>query len=295
MGMEWLVSWIHKKGFQFGIYEDIGNKTCGGFPGIEGHFKVDAATFASWGVDMVKLDGCYEKTSNMATDYPRFGHDLNSTGRPMVYSCSWPAYLKFADVPWDMVKKNCNMWRLYDDIQDSWDSMIGIANFWGDNQAVLAPLAGPGSWNDPDQLIIGDFSLSHNEQEVQMALWCIFSAPLLISADIHYMKESARNILLNEEAIAVNQDVAGVQGLRLSSWFKTLHDGDVAVACVSERTDDIPYPIAVEFTEVGFASGTKVAVRNIFARQDEGTFTNGYTANVFSHSTVFLRLTVKKQ
>jgi alpha-N-acetylgalactosaminidase len=138
---------------------------------MTGHFKTDMETFASWGVDFLKLDGCYEGISDMKSQYPEVGKDLNATGRKIVYSCSWPAYLKFETVPWKDVQKNCNMWRLYDDIQDSWDSMIGIANFWGDKQAVLAPLAQPvrciyscraklhltrspssrqqGAWNDP--------------------------------------------------------------------------------------------------------------------------------------------------
>jgi len=91
-GIKALADYVHSKGLLFGIYEDYGNFTCGGYPGILYHLDTDAQTFADWGVDYVKLDGCYAEPDEMDQGYPEFGALLNKTGRPMIYSCSWPDY-----------------------------------------------------------------------------------------------------------------------------------------------------------------------------------------------------------
>ena len=101
---------IHNKGLKFGIYEDYGNFTCAGYPGILGHLETDANTFADWEVDYVKLDGCYSHPTDMDKGYPEFGFYLNQTGRPMVYACSWPVYQTYSGMT---VKKN----RLKPDFQ----------------------------------------------------------------------------------------------------------------------------------------------------------------------------------
>uniref|UniRef100_A0A914ZGG7 Alpha-galactosidase n=1 Tax=Panagrolaimus superbus TaxID=310955 RepID=A0A914ZGG7_9BILA len=92
-GIKWLADYVHNLGLKFAIYEDYGTKTCGGYPGSLGHLQTDANTFAQWDVDYLKLDGCYAEESEMPKGYPEMERDLNATGRPIVYACSWPAYL----------------------------------------------------------------------------------------------------------------------------------------------------------------------------------------------------------
>lgn len=95
-GMEYVSDYIHDKGLKFGLYQDYGTKTCAGYPGVIGHMESDAQQFADWNVDYVKLDGCYSDLDDMDEGYPAFGQHLNDTGRPMVYSCSWPVYQEIA-------------------------------------------------------------------------------------------------------------------------------------------------------------------------------------------------------
>eukprot|EP00490_Sorites_sp_Unknown_P013647 CAMPEP_0114695770 /NCGR_PEP_ID=MMETSP0191-20121206/71753_1 /TAXON_ID=126664 /ORGANISM="Sorites sp." /LENGTH=228 /DNA_ID=CAMNT_0001992471 /DNA_START=19 /DNA_END=702 /DNA_ORIENTATION=- len=127
-GIKAVADYVHSKGLKLGLYSDIGTHTCGGYTGMEGYFELDANTFASWDIDMLKVDGCYANTSSMYIDYPNLGKALNATGHPIIYSCSWPAYISGHGEDNPPVKNTtmadiaeyCNLWRNYDDVQDSW-------------------------------------------------------------------------------------------------------------------------------------------------------------------------------
>eukprot|EP01084_Bolivina_argentea_P300529 518234_1 len=177
-GIAGLADYVHKLGLKLGLYNDIGSKSCASYTGIDGYWTLDANTFASWNIDMIKIDGCYENTNVMYKDYPSFGAALNKTGVPIIYSCSWPAYVSGhceTNPPVDhctmqALAENCNLWRNYADIQDSFSSIMGIVKYWRRdynnyyNDSFLN-VAGPGNWNDPDMIIVGDPNLSMGEQE----------------------------------------------------------------------------------------------------------------------------------
>jgi len=175
----------------------------------------DANTFAEWEVDYVKLDGCYVDIHQMDQGYPEFGMYLNKTGRPMVYSCSWPAYWENELPDYPSIQKHCNLWRNYGDIQDSWTDVLDIVDHYGDHQDDFAQYAGPGNWNDPDMLIIGDFALSYEQARVQMALWAVLASPLIMSNDLRTIRPEYIEILQNRNVIAINQDALGIQGRRV--------------------------------------------------------------------------------
>ncbi|CAH0401400.1 unnamed protein product [Chilo suppressalis] len=248
-GMNALADYIHSRGLKFGIYQDYGNLTCAGYPGVLGSEQLDVDTFVSWDVDYIKLDGCYINATEMDSGYPAFGKLLNDSGRPILYSCSWPAYQEDIKMMPDYasIAHHCNLWRNWDDIDDSWWSLERIMDWFGDNQERLAPHAGPGHWNDPDMLLIGNFGLSEDQARVQMAVWAVLAAPLLISADLATMKPEFKSILLNRDILAVDQDPMGKQGLRvykekkIAIWTRELFDGSYAVAFVSHRTDGAAY------------------------------------------------------
>ncbi|XP_077299248.1 alpha-N-acetylgalactosaminidase-like [Arctopsyche grandis] len=216
-GMKYVADYVHSKGLKFGIYGDYGTLTCGGYPGTLDYMEIDAETFGDWGVDYVKLDGCYVELELMDEGYPKFGELLNNTGRPMLYSCSWPVYQELSGITpnWDSIIKNCNMWRNYYDIQDSWYSVEYIMNYFGENSRRLATYAGPGHWNDPDMLIIGNFGLSYDQSKSHMAVWAILAAPLLISTDLEVITDQAKELLLNKDLIAINQDPLARAGIRV--------------------------------------------------------------------------------
>ena len=106
------------------------------------------------------------------------------------------------------------MWRNYNDIDDSWNSVEAIIDYYGDNQDSIVVHTGPGHWNDPDMLIIGNFGLSYEQSKAQMAIWAILAAPLLMSVDLRHIDEKYKAILQNEKIIAVDQDPLGIQGRR---------------------------------------------------------------------------------
>jgi len=214
-GMKALGDYIHGLGLKFGIYEDYGNFTCGGYPGVLGHLQTDAKTLASWGADYIKLDGCYADLNDMEQGYPEFGKHLNETGRPIVYSCSWPAYWGDKIPNYPAIAKSCNLWRNYGDIQDSYDDVLDIVDHYGDHQDEFAQFAGPGQWNDPDMLIIGDFSLSYDQSQTQMALWSVLAAPLIMSNDLRTIRPEFVEILQNPDVIKINQDPLGHQARRV--------------------------------------------------------------------------------
>ncbi|KAM7182465.1 alpha-N-acetylgalactosaminidase isoform 2-T2 [Macrochelys suwanniensis] len=152
-GIKALADYAHSRGLKLGIYGDMGTYTCGGYPGTTlDRVEQDALTFAEWGVDMLKLDGCYSSEEEQAQGYPKMAMALNATGRPIAYSCSWPAYQGGLPpkVNYTLLANICNLWRNYGDIQDSWNSILSIVDWFSANQDVLQPVSGPGHWNDPD-------------------------------------------------------------------------------------------------------------------------------------------------
>ncbi|XP_021367071.1 alpha-N-acetylgalactosaminidase-like [Mizuhopecten yessoensis] len=217
-GIKALADYVHNKSLKLGIYGDFGTFTCGGYPGSKFYMQEDAETFASWGIDSLKLDGCYTSRGDIPVGYPIMEKFLNLTGRPILYSCSWPAYLPNPD--YEAIAKSCNIWRNYGDIQDSWSSVVSIINFYGKDSGNFSSVAGPGQFNDPDMLILGDFGLSYNQQQVQMAMWSILAAPLLMSNDLRKIKRDSIALLQNRGAISINQDPLGVQGRLISTKGK---------------------------------------------------------------------------
>lgn len=138
---------------------------------------------------------------------------LNRTGRSIVYSCEWPLYLRpFHKPNYTDIQYYCNHWRNFDDVYDSWESIKSILAWTVTHQKDIVEVAGPGGWNDPDMLVIGNFGLSWDQQVTQMALWAIMAAPLLMSNDLRQISSQAKALLQNEDVIAINQDPLGKQG-----------------------------------------------------------------------------------
>lgn len=282
-GMKALADYVHTKGLKFGIYEDFGNYTCAGYPGIINHLEQDAETFASWDVDYVKLDGCYAHPSDMDRGYPEFGYLLNRTGKAMTYSCSWPVYQIYAGMSpnFTSIIQHCNMWRNFDDIQDSWASVESIIDYYGNNQDVIVPNAGPGHWNDPDMLIIGNFGLSYEQSKTQMAIWAILAAPLLMSVDLGTIRPEYKAILQNRKIISVDQDPLGIQGRRIYKhkgieiWSRPItplyqNYFSYAIAFLNRRTDGTPSDVAVTLKELGLTSPTGYRVEDLYEDVDYG-------------------------
>lgn len=230
-GIAWLADYLHEKGLKLGIYSDAGVKTCGGYEGSQYHEDIDAQTFAEWGVDYIKYDGCnihddaYHPNGGQVNTrdsfqkvYQAFGNALkqHSQQQPMAYSCSYPAYLGTNESakPYHTMfhQDGCNTWRNYRDIDNTWESLHSIIRHWGDYWKDLQQAGEGGAFNDADMLLVGDDHrgkvLSHDQAKLQLGFWAMIASPLFIAGDIRTMPESYQQILLNQHVIAVNQDIS---------------------------------------------------------------------------------------
>jgi alpha-galactosidase len=210
-GMKSLGDYIHNKGLKYGIYSDAGYQTCAGNLGSLGHETVDAATFASWGIDYLKYDNCFHDDTPPETRYPVMRDALNASGRPILFSmCEWGI-----DNPAAWAPSVGNSWRTTGDISDNWEAMITKV----DENAPQYARSGPGAWNDPDMLEVGNGGMTNEEYITHFSLWAIMKAPLIIGCDIRNMSSETKSILLNKEVIAINQDPLGKQGCVVSQTY----------------------------------------------------------------------------
>ncbi|XP_019855912.1 PREDICTED: alpha-N-acetylgalactosaminidase-like [Amphimedon queenslandica] len=297
-GIAALANYVHSKGLKLGIYADYGTHTCGGYPGSGPSMKLDIDTFASWGIDMLKMDGCNANIDGMPQGYKQVSDYLNATGRHIVFSCSWPAYWVGSGktVNYTYAGETCNLWRNYHDISDSWDSVTSIIDYYAKEEDDLIPAAGPGHWNDPDMLIVGDFGLSVDEQQAQMAIWSILSAPLLMSNDLSTISDESKAILQNSDVISVSQDKLGHQGKVVATvgkvrvFSKLLSDNSMAVVFFNSGSFAGPQNVTVTFQTVGLSS-SKATVKDLFQQKDLGTFQGSFTTPVDPSSVVMVKMT----
>ncbi|XP_012880386.1 PREDICTED: alpha-N-acetylgalactosaminidase [Dipodomys ordii] len=272
-GIDFLADYAHSLGLKLGIYADIGNLTCMGYPGTTlDKIEQDAQTFADWEVDMLKLDGCFSTSQERAEGYPKMAAALNATGRPIAFSCSWPAYEGGLPprVDYELLTNTCNFWRNYDDIQDSWKSVLSILDWFVSHQNILQPVAGPGHWNDPDMLLIGNFGLSFEQAQAQMALWTILAAPLFMSNDLRTISPQNMDILQNPLMIKINQDPLGIQGRRIVKeksdievYKRPLSRQATALVFFSRRTD-MPYHYHSSLSRFNYSGSRLYEVQNVF-------------------------------
>jgi alpha-galactosidase len=294
-GMKALADYIHSKGLKFGLYSCAGLKTCQERPGSRGYEFQDARQYAAWGVDYLKYDWCFHTTQNAEASYSLMRDALLATGRPIVFSiCEWGS-----NKPWLWAKDVGNLWRTTADIQDCWD----CKREWGgmgwiyilDFQYGLESYAGPGHWNDPDMLEVGNGGLTITESQAHFSLWCLLAAPLMAGNDLRTMSPDIKNILTNQEVIAVNQDSLGRQGRKvrdegdLEVWSKEMKDGSRAVVLFNRSKSDSP--VSVTWTEIGYPAHLKAKVRDLWQKKDLGKFTGSYNAQVPSHGVVMVRIT----
>ncbi len=285
-GIKALADYVHSKGLKLGIYTSAGTWTCAGtMPGSLGHEQQDARTFASWGVDYLKYDNCNNQGVDAVQRYTAMRDALLATGRPILYSiCEWGS-----NKPWLWAKDVGNSWRTTGDISDSYSSMLSIVH----QNMVLAQYAGPGHWNDPDMLEVGNGGMTDTEYRSHFSLWAEMAAPLLIGTDLRKASAETMKILTNREVIAVDQDRLGVQGAPISTdggrdvFVKPLANGDRAVALFNES--DSPQRIATTAAAAGLPAAPAYTVRDLWAhttRETAGTL----AATVPAHGTVMLRV-----
>jgi alpha-galactosidase len=221
----------------------------------------------------------------MVDAYVTMRDALRNTGRPIVYSlCQYGE-----DAVWGWgTTVGGNLWRTTGDITDKYARMAEI----GFGQAGLAQFAGPGHWNDPDMLEVGNGGMSVDEYRTHMSLWAILAAPLLAGNDLATMTPETVALLTNREVIAVDQDAAGKQGDRLSAegpieiWVRPLADGSKAVGVFNRHPK--PLTARVDLKKLGF--GGAVKTRDLWQAKDIGAIGTSYAVTIPGHGVLFLRV-----
>jgi alpha-galactosidase len=293
-GMKALADYVHAKGLKFGLYSDAGTKTCAGRPGSRGYEFQDARQYAAWGVDYLKFDWCSTDTENAEAAYTTMHNALLASGRPIVFSiCEWGK-----SKPWLWAKDVGNLWRTTGDIFDCWNCKKEWSTGWLtilDQQAGLESFAGPGHWNDPDMLEVGNGGMSATEYRSHFSMWSMLAAPLIAGNDLKNMSPAIKEILTNPEVIAVDQDELGMQGRRVRTdgdmevWVKQLRDGSRAVVLFNRSASD--GEMSVDWIELGYPARLSAEVRDLWNKKELGTFGGKFSAKVASHGVVMLRVT----
>jgi alpha-galactosidase len=305
-GMKALSDYVHAKGLKLGIYSDAGSKTCGGRPGSRGYEYQDALTYAKWGVDYLKYDWCSTDSLHAPGAYMTMRDALAKAGRPIVFSlCEWGT-----SKPWTWASNVGHLWRTTGDITACFDCIadhvtwkaFGVMQIL-DMQQGLRIYAGPGHWNDPDMLEVGN-GLTANEDRAHFSMWSMLAAPLIAGNDLRSMPTRVHDVLANRDVIAIDQDSLGVQGFRyavrdsVEIWFKPLAGGDWALTFLNRATS--PRPVSFDWAketvsdslsrrDAQFAT-TRYQLRNLWTQQSAGTTARPLAATVPGRDVLMLRL-----
>ena len=305
--MKGLTDYLHRKGLKGGIYISPGPRTCGGYEGSLGHEEQDARLFAAWGFDFLKYDFCSysdllkgsKRPEDIQKPYALMGSILKTLDRDMVFNlCEYG----LGDV-WEWGREvGGNYWRTSDDVGSGIDgSLWKSVDAYGFGEAGKEKWAGPGGWNDPDNVLLGQIMwhdklsptpLTEDEQYTWMTLWSVLSAPLILGSDLTRMDDFTLKLLTNDEVIAVNQDSLGKQAVPVAKfgaveiWIKDLEDGSKAVAVFNRG--DRSAPVAVKQPDLKLSGEWRV--RDLWAGRDLGELDHNLELILPRHGSKLLEL-----
>jgi alpha-galactosidase len=297
-GIKPVADYVHSLGLKFGIYSDAGSQTCAGRPGGLGHEYQDAIKYAAWGVDYLKYDWCHTSTQDAKASYANIRNALDTAGRPIVLSiCEWGSHQ-----PWLWgAEVGGNLWRTTGDIQDRWSGKkewspgdccsYGVVDIVDAEDSIYS-YAGPGHWNDPDMLEVGNGGMTTTEYRSHFSFWALLAAPLIAGNDLRDMTPEIHDILTNKEVIAVDQDPLGRQGRRvrkdgdLEVWARPIAGGGRAVILFNRGTAG--QEITVNWVDLAYPEHLSAAVRDLWEKKDLGKFSGKFLAPVASHGVVMV-------
>jgi len=305
-GMKALADYIHEKGLKFGLYNCAGTRTCADYPGTRGYEYQDARLYAGIGIDYLKYDWCNTNGINAKEAYTTMSKAIKAAGRPMIFSlCEWGN-----NKPWLWAANVGQLWRTTTDITNRFDgiktngswSAFGVMKIV-DSQDTLRKYAGPGHWNDPDMLEVGN-GMKVNEDRAHFSIWCMLAAPLIAGNDFRKMSPASRDILANKEAIAIDQDVLGMQAYKymtrdsVETWIKPLKNNEVAVCFLNRSStprkinfDWKKHPIKDDFsnTNIDF-SGSIYKIKDLWTKKEAGNTNKAFEQEIPGRDVVMIRL-----
>lgn len=309
-GIKSLVDYVHSKGLKFGLYECAGNQTCAGYPGSRGFEYQDAKLFAEWGIDFLKYDWCNSENLNAKGAYETMRDALHASKQPIVFSiCEWGD-----NEPWKWAKDVGHMWRVTGDIINCWDCEVSHGN-WSSRgiwpiinlHTDLRKYAGPGHWNDLDMMEVGN-GMTDAEDRVHFAMWSLLTSPLILGNDLRTMSKETLKTLVNENVIAVNQDLLGIQGYRhlksleLEIWVKPLANEEWAVAFVNMSKEELQlsfdwwkHPINDQLTHKKLEKKYKsYSIYDLYASKNIGLTNTNFVSKIKGHDVLLVKLSPQK-
>ncbi len=306
-GITVVADYVHAKGLKFGLYNCAGTKTCAGYPGTRGYEYQDARYYASHGVDYLKFDWCYADGINAKEAYGTMSKALAKTGRPIIFSlCEWGS-----NKPWEWADSVGHLWRTTGDIGNVFNGVKKIGDWSAlgvttiiDLQKNIRKYAGPGHWNDPDMLEVGN-GLTQSENRAHFSMWCMLAAPLIAGNDITKMTKETNEILTNKEVISVDQDSLGVEAFiyadkdSLQTWLKPLRNGSWAICFLNKSLT--PKPVEFNWKNEIIndtlskaqlnTSLTNYNIRNLWTKKNEGNTQKPLRAIVPPHDVLLFQMT----
>lgn len=310
-GIKALADYVHSKGLKLGIYSDAGRLTCQGHPGSLGHEYQDALMYARWEVDYLKYDWCNTENVNPIGAYTLMRDALRAAGRPIVFSMCEGG----ANQPWKWAKEVGHLWRTTMDIGCHFEKPIPKNGEWYplsvleilDQQVDIREASGPGHWNDPDMLEVGN-GMTVNQDRAHFSMWCMLSAPLILGNDLRSMNVATEEIIKNTEAIAIDQDSLGITALRVEQkdsvdvWLKPLANGDWAFCLLNRAHAPVKFDIdwqrynksdSLSARSTGFDKIT-YSIRDVWAKKKAGTTRKNKAVVIPAQDVVMYRLQPSK-
>ncbi|MEK4436294.1 glycoside hydrolase family 27 protein [Paenibacillus sp. FSL K6-2862] len=311
-GMKALADYIHDKGLKFGMYSCVGTHTCAGYPGSFEHEFQDAALFAEWGVDYLKYDYCF-KPRHISGEllYKRMSLALKNCGRDILFSaCNWGE-----DNVYEWIRESgAHMYRSTGDIRDNWQSVKDLAL----SQLGKQSYTGSFCHNDMDMLIVGMYGGSNNdfigtiggcndtEYKTHFSLWSMMGSPLMIGCDVRKANQATKDILMNPDLLAINQDAEAPGAYRIKpepQWFhtddvfmlvKVLTDGDLAIGFFN--LSDSQRELSLQFWDMGlpYAAGYSLTLYDCWEHKELGVFRERYAPVVGAHDCLVVRAKLVK-
>ncbi|RZF46257.1 hypothetical protein LSTR_LSTR017530 [Laodelphax striatellus] len=290
---------MHKLDLKLGISGDIGTETCTGHPGSWDNYDLDARTFSEWEIDLLTVSGCFANASMLQQGYRQFEEALNRTKRPIIYSIDWPLHDR--NVNFSEVAAISQLWRVYHEVHDSFQSVMSVIDYVAAHPTIFRQFSGPGSWANLDVLAItGDSRLSLSQSKLQMAMWSIFPAPLLLTNNLKRMRKPLKDILIDRDVIAINQDFLGLPGKKmlnqdnLEVWIRKISpihnkgssgNTSYSFALVILNRELYGKPTAFKFTpkEFGMKHETGYQMKELFRKFE-------HNKHVMPNSTISVRV-----
>jgi len=304
--MKALADYIHAKGLKFGLYNCAGTRTCADYPGTRGYEYQDARLYADIGIDYLKFDWCNTNGINAKEAYTTMSKAIKAAGRPIIFSlCEWGN-----NKPWLWATNVGQLWRTTTDITARFD---GVKNnkTWSqfsvmkivDSQDSLRKYAGPGHWNDPDMLEVGN-GMKVGEDRAHFSIWCMLAAPLIAGNDLRKMSAATKDILTNKDIVAVNQDALGIQAYKymtkdsVETWIKPLANNAVAVCFLnrSSSTKQLSFnwkqnPVKDDLSKTNIDFSTAdYKIKDLWTAQEKGTTNKIFEQAIPGHDVVMIRL-----